>query len=152
MISSHHRNTNIHYIYWGSSGFGFDLVRGGLIRLGLLQSTSYELASLWKRLIAELGGTQNGGVVVHYTHSLGTAVTYYAKHLLTKEEEELIRVISFGAAKIIPGDCFQSVINIIHTRDGVPPFLSPIAFFLALIYDYDHIAFFHKQCYVANRS
>lgn len=137
-ISESHGDVNIHYIFRPTEGWAWDVLKSSMVKLGIVSTEAYALAHTWKKLIAEMGGIEGGGTIVHYAHSIGGTNTYIAKSLMTPEELKLIQVITFGSATIIPSKDFQSVLNYISVRDGV-----------ALFDITEHIqAFFNEQSHV----
>lgn len=119
-INSTHGGANIHYIFRPTEGWGWDMLKAIAIKFGYVSPYSKELAALWRSLIDEMGGVGNGGLVIHYCHSLGGADTVTAAKLLTPEERKMIRVVSVGSASMIPDDLgFESATNYVSVRDGV---------------------------------
>lgn len=150
LISKAHNNRPVHYVYRGTNGWVKDSIDTNLIKLGIITSESaIRLANLWKKLIAEMGGIEGKGVIVHYAHSIGGTETCAAKKLLLPEEARKIRVIAFGTATVIHHDSgFHSVVNYISYRDGVPlthpfqyPYSSPFLYLQALLSKKDHVVF-----------
>ena len=122
-ISAAHGGNNVHYVYPPSQGWTLDLSRAIAVKVashfGFVSTHSQLLAKLWKDLIAEMGGVDGGGVIIHYAHSLGGTETDRARDLLTPEEQKMIRVITIGSATIIRNKGFQSVTNMVSVNDGV---------------------------------
>lgn len=129
MISTSHGGINIHYIFRPTAGWMWDITRALLIKtafsLGFRSEHAYLLAQKWKELIAEMGGVEGGGLIIHYAHSLGGSDTDRARELLTAEEQKMIRVISIGSSTVIKNIGFQSVWNYVSLNDGVG-YLDPI--------------------------
>jgi RHS repeat-associated protein len=119
LISSTHGGTNVHYVFYPSFGWTWDVVKGFFVKCGYISPEAYQLANTWKEMIAEMGGTDGGGLIIHYAHSLGGTNTMLAKKMLTPEELRMIRVITIGSATMIPNEDFESVINYVSLRDGV---------------------------------
>ena len=119
MFSSAHANNNIHYVFRSSEGWTRDIVRCFLCKAGFVSEIAELLVVTWRGLIEEMGGVNGGGTLIHYAHSIGGSETYVAKHLLTPEEQKMIRVITFGSPTLIPEGGFQSVVNYASRRDGV---------------------------------
>ncbi len=119
MISKTHGGSNIHYTYRASQGWTKDFLRCVFIKLGFVSSDARRLAFTWKRLIEEMGGPGKGGVIIHYAHSIGGTETASARSFLTQEEQQMVRVITFGSATLVPDGGFKSVINIVSWHDGV---------------------------------
>lgn len=120
IVSEAHGGTAVHYVYSATQGFTNDVVRGIMAQAGVASQQAKLLASMWKRLIEEMGGVEGGGIILHYAHSLGATDTYNALHLLTPEERNMIRVTTFGGSTMIcEGLCAKSE-NYVSTKDGVP--------------------------------
>lgn len=119
MISSAHGGCNVHFTYRATSGWVKDFLTSTLIKLGYVSSDARSLARLWKGLIHDMGGTQGGGVIIHYAHSIGGTETLMAKRYMSLEEQRMIHVVTFGSATMVPEGGFRSVINIVSVRDGV---------------------------------
>lgn len=131
-FSQVHGDVNIHYIYRPSSGWAADLFGCVPSKLGFISSRSRIIARTWKKLIREMGGPGEGGLIIHYAHSIGGAETNNAKRLLTPEERKMIRVVTLGSATLIPDGDFHSVSNYVSWRDGVCYF-DPIGYIRALL-------------------
>ncbi len=130
LISSSFKGNNVHYIYKGIEGWGRDMMTAFCIRyLGLVSKNARQLATLWKGLIEEMGGVGQGGVIMHFAHSIGGMETFRAKQLVSPEEQKMIRVVSFGSPGMLPTGGFQDVHNVVSYRDGVSMILDPIGFF-----------------------
>ncbi len=128
LISRTHGGTNVHYIYRPTTGWANDLMQAVSVRFGYLTPQATLLANKWKELIAEMGGVQSGGVIIHYAHSIGASDTWNARTLLTPEEKNLIRVITIGSPFMIHKDGLHSVVNFVSMRDGVS-ILDPFGYF-----------------------
>lgn len=126
VISKSHGGVNIHYIFRPTEGWTWDVGRALLIKLaynlGFKSVYTHLLAQTWKNLIQEMGGTEGGGTIIHYAHSLGGSDTDRAKDLLTPEEQRMIRIVSLGSSTLIRNEGYQSVINYISINDGVSSF------------------------------
>lgn len=118
-VSKTHADINVHYIYRATRGWFHDLLKATLCKLGFVSSEAKLLAQTWKELIAEMGGPEEGGTIVHYAHSIGAADTLSARLFLSPEEQKMIKVISLGSPLVIPHEGFGSVINYISLRDGI---------------------------------
>ena len=86
------------------------------------------LANTWKELIAEMGGVDSSGVIIHYAHSIGASDTWNARTLLSAEEKSMIRVITIGSPFLIHKDGLHSVVNYVSVRDGVS-MLDPFGYY-----------------------
>lgn len=126
-LSASHGNINIYYVFHPTEGWAWDLLKATAVKFGYVSYQAHQLADLWKKLIQEMGGSQGNGLIIHYAHSIGGTDTYAAKHLLTPEEQKMIRVITVGSASMIPHEGFESVRNYVSTRDGVC-LLDPIGY------------------------
>ncbi|MEC7839194.1 MAG: RHS repeat-associated core domain-containing protein [Chlamydiota bacterium] len=141
-LTSAHGGVNIHYIFRPTEGWTWDVLKGLLIRLGYVSSYARELAATWKEMIAEMGGVDGGGTIIHYCHSLGGADTANAASLLTPEERKMIKVISFGSAIMIPDNMgFAEVVNYVSVRDGVSMFVDPFGYFKGLVQKDSNVIF-----------
>jgi len=127
-FSNTHGDTVIHYVFRPTEGWTKDICDSILSKFGYASPYSKLLANTWKDLIAELGGTESGGTIIHYAHSIGTADTYMAKNLLTPEEQRMIHVYSLGTPTMIPNNTgFGKTVNFVSKRDGVC-LLDPVGF------------------------
>lgn len=140
MVSETHGGVNVHYIFRPTEGWAWDLFKCTLVKCGVVSVQAKQLADTWKKLIQDMGGTEGGGMIIHYAHSIGGTDTYIAKHLLTPEEQKMIRVITFGSATMIPNTGFQSVINYVSRRDGVSLF-DPFTRLMGLFEDDSNIIY-----------
>lgn len=139
-LSEMHGGANIHYVFRESNGFIKDVIKAILIKGGYVTDHAKELAALWKAMIAEMGGVDGGGTIIHYAHSLGAADTYVASTLLSKKERKMIKVSTFGSPQIIPPGIFGEIYNYISRWDGVPP-LGPTRYIEALLFEEPHVIF-----------
>lgn len=138
-ISNSHGGVNIHYLFDATNGWTNDLLRAFLSRMGYISPISYQLAEMWRELIDEMGGIGEGGLIIHYAHSIGAAHTKNALSLLSPEERAMIRVYTFGSPTMISDPSLESVTNFISYRDGVS-MLDPLGFFAGLFGLSDSIA------------
>lgn len=120
LLSSTHGGVPIHCVYSATSGFSGDLLRGVFAKIGLPSRQAKLLASLWKRLIEEMGGPNKGGMILHYAHSLGATDTLNALRRLTPEERSCIRIATFGSPTLIDEGACSQVDNYVSEKDGVP--------------------------------
>lgn len=127
-ISKTHGGVNVHYIYRPTNGWANDLLNGVPDRFGVLSKQAILLANRWKELIAEMGGVDSGGIIIHYAHSIGASDTWNARTMLTPEEKSLLRVVTIGSPFIIHKDGLHSVVNYVSVRDGVS-YLDPRGFY-----------------------
>lgn len=140
LFSKSHGGVNIHYIFRPSDGWAHDLLKCVLSKSGMVSSQSELLAEKWKQLIQEMGGVGNGGLIIHYAHSIGGTETNNAKRLLSPEERMMIKIITLGSATLIPDTDFLSVINYVSWRDGVC-YLDPIGYVRALLKIQQNVVF-----------
>lgn len=131
-ISQAHGGTKIHYVLHHTEGWTWDLIKGVLSKLGYHSTAVGLVAQTWREMIAELGGIDSGGKIIHYAHSLGGTNTLLARDLLSPQEQKMIKVIAIGSCSIIPNEGFYSAINYVSYRDIIL-FASPIDYFKALI-------------------
>lgn len=122
LISQMHGGANIHYTYRPTAGWTYDFLNATIVKFGYASRTAYALADKWKSLIGEMGGVEDGGVIIHYAHSLGGAESECARHLLTPGEQSMIRVFTFGSPALLPSEGFQSVTNYVSRLDPVSCF------------------------------
>jgi hypothetical protein len=134
LISKTHGGVNIHYIYRQTTGWANDLMGAVPARFGSLTPQAILLASTWKELIAEMGGVNSGGIIIHYAHSIGASDTWNARTLLTPQEKSMIRVVTIGSPFMIHEDGLHSVINYVSIRDGVS-ILDPFGYFRGHYYE-----------------
>lgn len=120
LVSHSHGNTNVHYVFRPTEGVVWDLFKSMLVKCGFISRQARQLAEAWKLLIQEMGGVAGGGTIIHYAHSIGGADTSVARHLLSIEEQQMIQVVTFGSPILIPNKGFQSVVNVVSVRDGIP--------------------------------
>lgn len=125
LISRSHGGTNVHYVFYPTYGWTWDIVKSFMVKCGYISPEAYQLANTWKELIKEMGGIEGGGRIIHYAHSIGGTNTATAKKLLSAEELRMIRVITIGSATMVPTGGFESVVNYVSIRDGVS-FLDPL--------------------------
>lgn len=141
LINSTHGGVNIHYIYRPTSGWCKDLVMALLIKCGYVSPYAKELVSTWRAMIADMGGLDGGGTILHYCHSLGGTDTVLAASLLSPEERQMIHVISFGSATMISNHTgFGAVTNFVSMKDGVS-LLDPVGYIKGLTESSTNILF-----------
>lgn len=140
IFSINHARVNIHYIFRAFEGWSRDIIRCFVSKTGIISEEAIQLAQLWKELIAEMGGIQGGGTIVHYAHSIGGTDTFAAKNLLSPEELRMIKVYTLGSPTLIPHGEFGHVINFVSRRDGVS-LLDVINFFGGLFEPTHHIVY-----------
>jgi RHS repeat-associated protein len=120
MISDTHGGTNVHYIFRPTLGWSWDLIKSVFVKSGYIFPDTQLLAETWRALIEDMGGIEGGGTIIHYAHSIGSADSYSAQQLLTPDEQQMIKVITFGSPTLQPNDGFHSISHYISVRDGVP--------------------------------
>ena len=79
-------------------------------------------------------------MILHYAHSIGGTDTLMAKKLLTPSEQKMIKVITIGTASFLENEGFESVMNYVSLRDGVP-YLDPVGYIRALSYPDSNVVF-----------
>lgn len=121
-LSQAHGGINVHYLFRPTQGFAWDILKCLSIKFGFVSGEARELVRIWKSLIEEMGGTNGGGKIVHYAHSLGGTDTFTALSYLTPEEQGMIDIRTLGSATLIPQEGYYSVINYVSVRDGVSYF------------------------------
>ena len=140
MISDLHGGANIHYTYRPTAGWTWDFLSACIVKFGIISPTAHFLADQWKDLINDIGGTQGGGLIVHYAHSLGGAESDCARYLLTPEEQSMIRVFTFGSPALMPSQGFQAVTNYVSRLDPVCLF-DPVRYLEGFLGADDNILF-----------
>lgn len=120
LISELHGGTKVHYVFRATSGWTSDITYNFkvLCLYGLFKSDhAQKIAELWRQLIAEMGGVEGGGTIIHYAHSFGGTETYRAQLELSPEERKMIRLVTFGSPTFISQEGFQQVTNHMGERD-----------------------------------
>lgn len=140
MVSDFHGGNNIHYIFRPTEGWTWDLFKSVLVKCGWVSPQAKQLAARWRELIAEMGGVNGGGKIIHYAHSLGAVDTFLAKSLLSPEELSMIQVYTFGSPLLFGPGGFQSVTNFVSKGDGIC-LLDPVSYFQSIGNPPDHISF-----------
>lgn len=138
MLSQFHGGMNVHYVFYPTQGWGCDLLQLVLTKFGYVPPQAKLLAETWRQLIAEMGGVDQEGTIVHYAHSLGGTITLAARDLLTPEEQKMIKVIAIGSTSVIPNNAFGSVIHYVSYRDGVF-FADPFGYLRSLLSCHGHV-------------
>lgn len=131
-LSEVHGGANIHYTYRPTEGWSLDLLKSLLVIKGYTSPTAVSLVGMWRELIAEMGGVESNSTIIHYAHSLGSAETLSAQSMLTQEEQQKIRVFTFGSPILIPDTGFASVTNYVSRLDLVSVF-DPYRYFSSLL-------------------
>ncbi len=141
IISKAHGDSTIHYVFRATDGWTNDLLNSACVKfISYTSEQAYMLADLWKELIADLGGPENGCTIIHYAHSIGATDSWIAKSLLSKEEQQCIHVITIGSPTMIPHDAgFASVVNYVSKRDGVSIIFDTIGCLNGWLYDDNNI-------------
>lgn len=132
LLSESHGGVNIHYIFHPTQGWTRDILMSLPIKFGYVSDQARQLATIWKKLIQEMGGAEAGGTILHYAHSIGAADSLAAGMMLSPEEQRMIRVVTIGSPTMIAQNGFQSVQNYASYRDGVA-MIGIIGFFGAMI-------------------
>ena len=128
LISDSHGGMNVHYVFRPTEGWISDIKSAATIKLayqfGFRSIYCHMLVKMWKNLIKEMGGSEGGGVIIHYAHSLGGSDTDRARDLLTPEEQKMIRIITFGSVTLIRNQGYQNVTHYMSVNDALR-FLDP---------------------------
>ena len=140
MFSQMHGGVNIHHVFRPCEGWSIDMLRCAATKLGFISNEAMTLAQKWKELIAEMGGPNGGGLIIHYAHSIGGTETDNAKRLMTPEELRMIRVYTLASPTIIHNEGFQRVMNYVSRRDGVC-YLDPIDYVSGLFTEESNIIY-----------
>lgn len=122
IVSETHGGENIHYVFRPTQGLFPDLLQAFMSKIGYLSPHVRQLARTWKDMIQEMGGTENGGLIIHYAHSLGGTDTFTAAQLLTPEEKRMLRIFTIGSPTLFSNQGFENVLNYVSKRDGVSLF------------------------------
>jgi RHS repeat-associated protein len=130
-VSEAHGGVNIHYIFDASDGWTWDLFKAFFAKAGYKASQAYQLTETWRAMIAEMGGTDGGGTIIHYAHSLGGTHTQTALGMLSPEERKMIHVYTFGSASMIYDSGLETIVNFISVRDAIA-ICDPIGFLSGL--------------------
>lgn len=139
-MSELHGGMNVHYVLYPTEGWTMDLVLATMAKCGFKSAHTHLLADTWKQMIQEMGGTDSGGLIIHYAHSIGGTNTMLATDLLTPEEQKMIKVITLGTATMVPSTGFHSAINYVSYRDGVS-LTDPVGFVSGLLFNDTNIIF-----------
>lgn len=149
ILSESHGGVNIHYVFRPTEGWTWDISRSVMIKLGFVLGFrslhAHLLAQLWHNLILDMGGSEGGGTIIHYAHSLGGTETDRARELLTPEEQQMIRVVTFGSSTLIRNEGFQDVLNNASRGDGVI-YLDPFGH-VRNFFDPDSNVIFHSSIF-----
>lgn len=140
-ISGTHGGVNVHYVYRPTDGLGWDIIKCLFVKGGYMSAESKELLRIWKGLIEEMGGVGSGGKIVHYAHSAGGADTWNALKHLSKEEQSMLDIRTFGSAALIPDLGTYNIINYVCKRDGVTLFVDPFLWIDALFFEKGNTVF-----------
>jgi len=139
-ISATHNGHEITYVYRGTQGWTRDIFECVLVKVGVISNNAQNLAAIWKKMIEEMGGTEGGGKIIHYAHSIGGTETLRARLLLSPEEQKMISVTIYGPATMLPSTGFSSVLHFVSRRDGVC-YLDPVGYVAALWNQPENIIF-----------
>lgn len=116
-LSESHGGVNIHYVHRPPDNFLLDLARAIMVRMGYVSLQARILADIWRELIYDMGGTEGGGSIIHYAHSIGTSETLAALKLLNAEEQKMIKVYSFGSPQLTSKSA--QITHFVSIRDGI---------------------------------
>lgn len=119
LISRSHGGVNVHYVHKPTKGFFTDIWNVFLAKVGYVSDYAKFLAVVWRQLISEMGGIQDGGVIYHFAHSSGGTDTFNASQLITRKERQHIIAYTFGTSTILSSNLFAETYNFISVRDGV---------------------------------
>lgn len=139
-LSNTHGGATVHYVFRPTGGWMSDLVNCLMVKFGYVSPQAHLLAEKWKELITEMGGTEGGGQIIHYAHSIGGTDTYAAKGLLSPDELKMIQVYTIGSPTMIPSGGFSDVKNYVSKRDGVC-LLDPVGYLRGLFKDDSNVVF-----------
>lgn len=131
-LSTAHGGVSIHYIFHPTEGWAQDLINSCWAKCGFVSHQARQLTDMWRKLISEMGGVGNGGVIIHYAHSIGATDTQTAMGLMTSEELQMIHVVTLGSPTMLANEGFASVENYASVRDGVS-LLDPLGYIEGLV-------------------
>lgn len=141
LFSRLHGGVNIHHVFRPCEGWSRDMFSCAAAKLGIISDEARTLTATWRKMIEEMGGLGNGGLIIHYAHSIGGTETDNAKSLMTPEELKMIRVYTIASPTIIHnGEGFENVMNYVSKRDGVC-YLDPIDYFSGLFKEKSNIVY-----------
>ncbi len=121
LISEAHGGALVNFLYNATHGFFSDIAETILDLTGIGSRPARLLAHEWRSMIQEFQGNNiSDGVIYHYAHSQGGAITESALKLLTPEERQYINVVTFGSASLFSSELAASVLHYVSIRDGVP--------------------------------
>ncbi len=120
MISESHGNTFVHSLHCQTIGGVGDILEAGAGRLGFKYKAVHLTAGRWRELIAEMGGTEGGGKILHLAYSKGGITTDVALTMMSPAERNMIHVITFGTGRIISNREAGSAINYAKRGDLIP--------------------------------
>jgi RHS repeat-associated protein len=109
---------------WNSTkGFLTDVLGSILLHLGFQTHATRKIAEAIVEALEKVG--KNGFVEI-VIHSRGGLAFDMAQKLLTPEQKSQLNVTTFGSAKMINPQEFNSAVNFVSTRDSVPFISDPI--------------------------
>lgn len=158
-LSQSHGGVNIHYVHRPPTNIILDAFRAHMVKKGCISPHARLLADTWKELIHEMGGPESNGLIIHYAHSIGTCETMAALSLMTEEEQNMIKVYTFGSpclsnkhhyqihhfVSVRDGICLLDLCNLIKAAQGKNPSVTFVGSFLGIPL-MDHL--FGTQSYV----
>jgi RHS repeat-associated protein len=151
LVSKLHGNNKVHYLYAATKGFTGDVLRSIFAKAGFISPQARLLAKTWKELIADMGGANGGGKIIHYAHSLGGADTYGALQLLSLDECKMIHVNTFGSPVFVDKTRCASATNFASTNDVIPYF-DVIGYAQAMANKRDDVKFLESKAGLLDHS
>lgn len=122
-ISGYYGNCNVHYSYNSSHGFILDLLECIAQKLGFHTHCEEKLVQMIRE---QCGAVGEAGEVRLFAHSQGGQVLSNALSHLSLWERKVLRVVTFGSAKMIGQDGLLQVDNYINAGDFIPLISDPM--------------------------
>lgn len=119
-LSSFLSENNVHYFYNSTHGKVADFGEWALQRSGVDTRSVKVLAKYSRKLIHEMGGVGNGGIIDLFAHSQSGEISDNLKHYLKPEELKMINVRTFGSPIPLNRKEFAKASNYVSSKDHVP--------------------------------
>lgn len=126
-ISQAQNFNNVHVVYNSSHGLIFDVLESLAQKIGFETHSVKMLVKTIKERINALGGTTGGGKLLVEGHSQGGLIVNCALKHLSREEKEMMHIITFGSAHIVSDNVVASADNFVSSRDIIPYVANPTA-------------------------
>jgi hypothetical protein len=112
-------------------GFLGNLLDVGLMKLGFETEMVRQCRAQLCKDIAE--ARKNGTYVDLYAHSMGAEVLYNATKGLNPQDKKMLNITTFGGARMIPHEGFNSCYNYVNLDDAVPFIADPVGIIKGMI-------------------